>query len=276
MTKTIHPMGRIDWSDFNLDQLPSDVIKSRFTGNRLLKALLGAAAGVMMPRGLRQETNQIAEGFGITFKQAAALQLDYELGGSCCTTAAIPNPKTETYRMVRATDWDIPEEFSEGIRWVQLDHEVWMRAVPGYVGCVCGHSIDRGFGLALNQSEHVHETVDYTGRPLPWMLRSILRASDYENAVDRTRGLKPIVGGYVIIVGEHKAAWLEVDPSGNKVHQEVEYPDVLVVGNSDDDGSVSDERTTLDHWANKGTFEPEEIGQPVRNAMTADLVEFLV
>jgi hypothetical protein len=267
--------GTIDWSEFNLEALPTKFIQDRFDGSVVLSNLLGWISKTAMPKDLRKEVGEIAPRLGVSKLQASLLQLDYELGGGCCTTAAIPDEEYGSYRMVRACDWEIPTGFAKRIKWTEIFPGVWQRTVPAYIGCICGHSIDRRFALALNQSECVYQNIDFNGAPLPWALRAVLMATDFDNAVARAMSIRPIIGGYVTIVGEEEAVWLEIDPAGNREVQRVRYPDQLVVCN-EDGGPKYGEDEELSDWAERGTFKTEDIGHPVRNGATADLVQFVV
>lgn len=271
----VPPYGTIDWSDFNLEALPTKPLMDRLNKSFILTTLLGWLSKSAMPKDLRKEVKAIAPRLGVSKAQASLLQLDYELGGGCCTTAAIPDEEYGSYRMVRACDWEIPSGFARRIKWTEIFPDVWQRTVPAYIGCVCGHNTDRRFALALNQSERAYQNIDADGAPLPWLLRRVLMATDFENAVERAMSISPIIGGYVTIVGENDAAWLEIDPGGNEVKKTVHYPEPLVVCN-EDDGPEYGEDEELERWAAAGDFKTEDVGFPVRNDATADLVQFVV
>jgi hypothetical protein len=268
-------LGQIDWDLFNLEALPAGKLIERLEQFPLFSRFAGFASRMALPARLRQEVHQIADRMGLSYTLAAAVQLDYELGGGCCTTAAVADEDYGSYRMVRACDWTIPAGFARRIKWTPIADHVWVRAVPAYIGCVCGHSVRGGFALALNQSEHVYEKIDLDGGPLTWLLRAVLKAPDFDTAVDRALHIQPIVGGYVTIVGKDRAVWLELDPGGHTIHREVEYPEPLVVCN-EDGGPEYGEDDELLRWSETGKFRTGDIGFPVRNDETADLVQFVV
>jgi hypothetical protein len=271
----IPPYGVIDWSAFNLEALPTKVITDRFSESFMLSTLLGWLSKIALPRELMREVNEIAPRLGLSKLQASLLQMDYELGGGCCTTAAIPDEEYGSYRMVRACDWEIPSAFAKRIKWAEIFSGIWQRAVPAYVGCICGHNTDRRFALALNQSENVYKNIDLDGTPLPWMLRGVMMATSFSNAIKRAMSIVPIIGGYVTIVGRRQAAWLEIDPGGNRVVKRVRYPEPLIVCNEDDGPEYGEDHELL-RWADEGEFKTTDIGFPVRNDATSDLVQFVV
>jgi len=217
----------------------------------------------------RKELEDVAKAFGLTFQQALLLNLDYELGGGACTTASVPDQKLGQYRFVRALDWDVPEPLANAIRWSKMGLGR-QRRVPGYVGAVTAHSPVAHTAVALNQSPNPWADVNMSGKPISWIIReAVEKGRTYEEICDLLIDKRPIVGGYLIVVGPDKACWLELTARKAYVCKEVEFPELMVVCN--DLEVPEDETDVLEAWSGRGA-----VPFPVYWEETADIVNIAV
>jgi hypothetical protein len=224
--------------------------------------------GLRIPLKWRKRINQTAELFAVSFEDALLLNLDYEFWGVACTTAAVP-VGTDSYTMVRALDWDIPPALAKTIEWTYLNDRARHRELRGYVGTLTGHRLGpEPFGIALNVSHDTKENVDFGGLPISWVIRDVLEtAADPYEAVDMLERRRYLVGGYVIVVGKHEAYWIRAGLNTH-VHKTVLFPDLLIVRNSLEPDTAETEKA-LDIWQEDTR---KEVGAPIRNGGTADLV----
>lgn len=268
-------MGKIDWATFGLHQSIVDELeahKQRIAckiSKLGLWALRGAVCALRPPARLNVELERISSALGIPYADALLINLDYELAGGACTTAAVPD--AGQYRMVRALDWAIPKPMAAGIKWWRISKHVRIRAVPAYVGALCAHNDKAHFGLALNMSPNPWARLNTRGTPIAWLIRQAAMLPSAEAAANMLLQADPVTGGYVTIVGQHHAYWLELNSGDSCVRSQVEYPQQLTVGN--DPWEAKREAAALKRWSADMRRTP---GFPVRHRDTADLVHFRV
>jgi len=242
-------------------------------GKILRSNIFTGVAWLRIPKFYRQEIDRIAHNLDITRNEALILNLDYELGGGCCTTAAVPSTKGSGYKMVRALDWEIPDVFVKGIKWAKLYEDVRYRKVAEYVGVVTAHNTKAKFAVALNQSDNPYKRVNICGLPITWCIREALKAPTMGKFISELLRSKPMVGGYVTVVGKDSAHWLEMTGSGGRVVKSTIFPTILCVCNDPKEGK--EEKKSLKRWTKQG--QPKgDIPFPVYNDLTVDLLAFKV
>lgn len=238
----------------------------------VMKSLIRGAAWLYsrgVPARYRREIEEVAKAFDLTFQQALLLNLDYELGGGACTSAAVPDLKKKQYRFVRALDWDVPGPLAKAITWQPMG-KGRTRKVPGYVGSVTAHSPVAKTGVSLNQSPNPWADVNLSGKPISWIIRdAVEHGRCYDEIVDRLVSERPITGGYLIVVGRDRACWLELTARSTYICKEVEFPELMVVCN--DLEEPEEETAALESWT-PGTKVPF----PVYWEETADCIDIAV
>lgn len=237
----------------------------------LTKALIGAYGRVRIPSHILSEIKTAADKLDLHWHDALLLNLDYELGGGACTTAAVPGKRG--YRMVRALDWEIPAAFANSIRWKPLVAGVSHRKVPHYSGVLTGHNFEDHFGVALNQSDDPYGSINILGLPIAWHIRLGLEESySIDDMLNYLLKAKPIVGGYVTLIGKERAYWLNVTAQGGYIHYQVDFPAYLCVCNDTKEGK--DEMLALKKWNKRGR--KGGVPFPVAHTDTVDLVSLSV
>lgn len=234
---------------------------------------------LMMPRKWKRRLKEVAWTYDISLEDALLVNLDYELGGGACTTAAIPGAKG--YYMARALDWDIPEQVRKRIKWQWDDCGKFRhRAMDAYIGVVTGHSVFGDYAIALNAPPYPYHKINYRGTPITWIIREALETCDsYEDAVSFIGQSRPIIGGFVTVIGKKDAVWLDrqSDICIEYSYGEYKDKDMLTVGNDYTADYVSKEKA-LKKWRKswKGNRPSGKPGYPVINEDTADFVCFKV
>ena len=262
-------MGKMRWKQSI--KLPVQALRRKLTCSNLLLDVLHQAVMFSAPLQLRTEMWEISNLQGIDIEEVAALNLDYELSGLACTTAAFPGPNG--YRVLRALDWDIPASMCRTIRWEEIAPGVRIRQVEGYVGVVTGHNQAGHFFLSLNRAENCEWSLD--GTPIAWLIREALLQPTAEAARAFLMHAKPLVGGYVTIIAPDHATWLEVQPGFTEVRKHVQYPRMLVVGNLDK--GEPEKTQAVEAWVRRGARaarDPELF--PAYSTATTDIVSAVV
>jgi len=199
---------------------------------RALPRELADFSWLRIPKGLMPELVQLTKLVG-SRSRTLEMNLDYELSGIGCVSAAVPS-RVGTYAAYRRLEWSVG--YAPKFHFAQLGQGIGkVRYTPGYVGALSGYTPE--WHVSMNYSPTSHHGIDWYKQPASWVLREALaRGMSYGKTKEWLLQQRVIREAYVTLVGKDKASWLIIGPFGAVVHKEVSYPTPLVVCNSEYEG----------------------------------------
>ncbi len=197
---------------FTKESLPEQVDFSDYCPKWAVP-LIGGVAYFKNP--WKGEIIEIASKLDISIKRCISLQLNYELFGGGCTSSAIS--RNGKYDVLRILEWPLDQQILTGAEWQNLSNNACIKAVPGYTGLLTGKS--GKVRVMMDMPENVFESLDVLGFPITWTLRKLVEDNNFQTldeALDTLLSMRsPIIGGWVLLVSEDEAAWVELNPKGN-------------------------------------------------------------
>jgi len=189
---------------------------------------LTALALLRAPFSLKKELLVIGKKLG-SLSKAVAYNLHYELTGSGCISAAIPDEKKGRYVAFRRLEWTVG--FEPRFAFYPLTRRTKVRQTAGYVGALSGAS--SSWHISMNYSPS-RPGINVNALPVSWVIRhAIAKDRSYDATIAWLLKRQVVRGAYVTIVSKDRACCLHMDSRRSELLHEAEYPDVFVIGNDD-------------------------------------------
>jgi hypothetical protein len=181
-----------------------------------------------VPAPLKRELREIADVNNISTLDALSYSLDYELFGSACLAAALPEEVGSGYRLLRSLDWLMPTETT--FRWTEVRPGAIMRQIDGYVGALSGCNQSGAFAMNMPPYRDAVPT-NPMGVPVTWALRQAL--CDRGDLFDSVARISSVVRPAMVLVtaGEEARVYHLTAFGAARLVRKATYPDALVLTN---------------------------------------------